>query len=145
MNKAFQRIAKYNKEEILWSKLDLILPMNIRKEHSDFVSDYFKKEQTSTNIKKKIKKCSTLLNKYEQTINIVMTTEMKVYITDEKKYQLSIILLSPPEEMPTTSIIDPNGHLYLMWMVVVSSCLVLVLIILPYNMLFHSEDVGMFD
>lgn len=38
-----------------------------------------------------------------------MTTEMKVYVTDEKKYQLSIIVLSPPEEAPTTSIIDPNG------------------------------------
>jgi hypothetical protein len=138
-------MSKYNKEEIQWNKLDLILPLNIRKEHSDFVSDYFKKEEVATNIKKKIKKCSTLINKYDQSINIVMNTEMKVFITEEKKYQLSIIMLSPPEELPPTSIIDPNGHLYLMWMAVVSSCLILVLIILPYNMLFHSEDVGMFD
>jgi len=65
-----------------------------------------------------------------------MTTEMKVYVTDEKKYQLSIIVLSPPEEAPTTSIIDPNGYMYLIWMGVVSFCLVLVLIILPYNLLF---------
>jgi len=71
-------MSKYNKEEIQWNKLDLILPLNIRKEHSDFVSDYFKKEQVATNIKKKIKKCSTLINKYDQSINIVMTTEMKV-------------------------------------------------------------------
>lgn len=56
-------MCKYNKEEILWNKIDIILPSNIRKEHSDFVSDYFKKEQVSTNVKKKIKKCSNLINK----------------------------------------------------------------------------------
>jgi len=39
INKAFQRMSKYNKEEILWNKIDIILPTNIRKEHSDFVSD----------------------------------------------------------------------------------------------------------
>jgi len=99
----------------------------------------------STKVKKKIKKCSNLVNKYDVNIPIVMTTEMKVYTTEDKKYQLSIIVLSPPEELPTTSTIDPNGYQYLTWMMLVTSCLILVLIILPYNLLFHPEEVGMFD
>lgn len=138
-------MSKYPKEEIKYHKLDLVLPINIHKEHSDYVSNYFKKEQLATNVKKKINKCSTLIDKQEQTIDIVMTTEMKVQITDDHKYQLSIIVLTPPEEPPMSSVIDPNGAIYLTWMMVVSSCLVLVLIILPYNMLFHADDIGMFD
>jgi len=61
-------------------------------------------------VKKKIAKCAKLLDKYESPVEIEMTTEMKEYQTEDSKYHLSIIFLSPPVEIVHTScIIDPNS------------------------------------